>query len=141
MKISRENLNFNAISLFEMALEVTRFSYAPYSHFRVGSALLLGDGSIVKGVNVENRSYGLTICAERVAICSAIAKGHQDFVAIALATPDSKESVPPCGACRQVLSEFMPPNTPIIFGSSKEDIVIVTLGELYPLDSLHELKR
>lgn len=141
MKISRENLDFNATSLFEVALRETRFSYALYSHFRVGSALLLKDGSVVKGVNVENRSYGLTICAERVAICTAIAKGCQDFLAIAIATPDSKEPVPPCGACRQVLSEFMKPCSPIIFGSTKENMIIVTLSELYPLDSLHELKK
>jgi len=141
MKISREPPNFNAISLFETALEEARFSYAPYSHFRVGSALLLKDGSIVKGVNVENRSYGLTICAERTAICNAIAKGYRDFLAIAIATPDSKVPIPPCGACRQVLTEFMPDSTPIVFGSTKENIVILTLGELYPLDSLHELRK
>ena len=102
--------------------------------------MLTEEGDIIKGVNVENRSYGLTNCAERTAMYSAIAKGRKKFVMLAIATPDANYPVPPCGACRQVISEFMNENTPIIFGSSRENIKVVTLKELYPLDSLHELK-
>ena len=138
MKISSNNRDY--ISLFNVALEEAKHAYAPYSHFRVGSALLTEEGDIIKGVNVENRSYGLTNCAERTAMYSAIAKGRKKFVMLAIATPDADYPVPPCGACRQVISEFMNENTPIIFGSSRENIKVVTLKELYPLDSLHELK-
>ena len=90
--------------LFLQALEAAENAYAPYSHFRVGAALLLDDGSIVTGVNVENRSYGLTNCAERTAIFHAVATGKRSFTAIAIATPDADYPVGPCGACRQVIS-------------------------------------
>ena len=70
--------------LFEQAMEAAKNAYAPYSHFRVGAALLLDDGSVVTGVNVENRSYGLTNCAERTAIFRAIAMGKKNFTAIAI---------------------------------------------------------
>ena len=87
-------------NLFEQAMEAAKNAYAPYSHFRVGAALLLDDGSVVTGVNVENRSYGLTNCAERTAIFRAIAMGKKKFTAIAIATPDADYPVGPCGACR-----------------------------------------
>ena len=141
MKISRQNFSFDHVKLFNMALEVSKNAYAVYSLFRVGAALLLDNGDVIMGVNVENRSYGLTNCAERSAICSAISLGKKSFKALAIATPDSSTPVPPCGACRQVISEFMQDNSIIIFGSSKENIKIVTVKELYPFDSLHELKK
>ena len=140
MKISSNNIDSMYIELFNVALEEAKCAYAPYSHFRVGAALLTEEGDVIKGVNVENRSYGLSNCAERTAIYSAIAMEKKKFVSLALATPDASYPVPPCGACRQVISEFMDENTPIIFGSSKENMRIVTLKELYPLDSLHELR-
>lgn len=140
MKISsNSNMNYSHIDLFNMALQVSQNAYAPYSHFRVGVALLTETGEIIKGVNVENRSYGLTNCAERTAIYTAIAKGIRKFLKLAIATPDATYPVPPCGACRQVISEFMNKNSLIIFGSSKEDIKLLTVEELYPFDSLHEL--
>ena len=141
MKISRQNFSFDHIQLFNMALEVSKNAYAVYSLFKVGAALLLDDGSVITGVNVENRSYGLTNCAERSAICSAISLGKQAFKALAIATPNSEIPVPPCGACRQVISEFMDDDAVIIFGSNKENIKLVTVKELYPFDSLHELKK
>lgn len=80
-------------------------AYAPYSRFQVGAALLAKDGRMFTGCNVENLSYGLTICAERNAICAAIAAGVREFDAIAIVA-DTREPVSPCGACRQVMAEF-----------------------------------
>jgi cytidine deaminase len=105
----------------------------------VGAALLCADGAIVSGANVENRSYGLTLCAERAAVAGAVSGGRRSFLAVAVYTPDSVQAVAPCGACRQVLSEFAGPQTPILMSGSGESRES-TLGELYPLDSLHELK-
>ncbi len=126
--------------LFLQALEAAYGAYAPYSHFRVGAALLLTDGTVVTGVNVENRSYGLTNCAERTAVFRAVAMGKSSFKALALATPDADYPVGPCGACRQVISEFMDKNAPVIFGSSRDNLILKTVEELYPFDSLHELQ-
>ncbi|MEL3906040.1 MAG: cytidine deaminase [Treponema sp.] len=126
--------------LFLQAMKAAQNAYAPYSHFRVGAALLLDDGSVVTGVNVENRSYGLTNCAERTAIFRAVAMGKRNFTAIAIATPDADYPVGPCGACRQVISEFMPADGAVIFGSSAENRIETTVGAVYPFDSLHELQ-
>ncbi|MGL4982369.1 MAG: cytidine deaminase [Treponemataceae bacterium] len=127
--------------LFKAALAVANSAYAPYSQFPVGSAILLADNTVITGVNIENRSFGLTNCAERTAIFTAIAQGHKDFLAIAIATPAADYPVSPCGACRQVLSEFMKPSTPVIFGCNWENHQETTLKELYPFDALHELKK
>ncbi len=91
--------------LLKKAKEAMKFAYAPYSKFRVGAALWTKDGKIFTGANIENSSYGLTICAERVAIFKAISEGIRDFVALAVAASQD-EPVAPCGACRQVLFEF-----------------------------------
>ena len=125
--------------LFDFALDAASRAYAPYSRFRVGAALLLDDGSIVTGVNVENRSFGLTNCAERSAVYAAVSAGHRRFRAIAVATPDADYPVSPCGACRQVLSEFMSSETPVLFGPDFAKAVHSTIGALYPFDALHEL--
>ncbi len=125
--------------LFELATEVANRSYSPYSKFRVGAALLCGDGTVVLGTNVENRSYGLGICAERSAIVTALTQGKGDFRAIAVSTPDSDYPVSPCGACRQVLSEFASKDFPVAFGGADGRLVKTTMGELFPFDALHEL--
>ena len=125
--------------LYALALEASGAAYAPYSHFRVGAALLADDGTVFTGCNVENRSFGLTICAERSAVVQGVSKGYRSFSALAIATPDSKEPVGPCGACRQVLSEFMASGAPVRFAGSGPEKVDATIGELYPYDSLHEL--
>jgi cytidine deaminase len=89
--------------LVHLAVEACDMAYAPYSNFQVGAALLTRQGKIYQGVNVENRSFGLTICAERTAAATAISEGHKDFTAISIA---SRGGVTPCGACRQFLAEF-----------------------------------
>jgi cytidine deaminase len=126
-------------ALFGEARKAADFAYAPYSHFRVGAALLCDDGTVFSGCNVENRSYGLTICAERNAVLQGVARGKRTFIALAISTPDSKDPVGPCGACRQVLSEFMPPDSPVRFSGSGSRQVDTTMGELLPYDSLHDL--
>ena len=128
-------------TLFLEARKIAESAYAPYSEFRVGAALLCEDGTIVTGVNVENRSFGLTICAERNAITTAVTMGYQRFTALAISTPDSVEPVGPCGACRQVLSEFMPSDTPVRFAGNGPNQVNTTIGELLPWDSLYDLKK
>ncbi|MDR1325817.1 MAG: cytidine deaminase [Treponema sp.] len=126
-------------ALFNEALKAAALAYAPYSKFHVGAALLADDGTVYTGCNVENRSFGLTICAERSAVVQAVSKGRRSFVALAIAAPDSETPVGPCGACRQVLSEFMAPDAPVRFGGSGPEQVSTTIGALYPYDSLHEL--
>lgn len=94
-------------SLFDQAVSVRRRAYAPYSGFTVGAALRAKSGRVFVGCNVENISFGLTICAERVCVAAAVAAGEAEFETIVVVA-DSSEPVMPCGACRQVLSEFAP---------------------------------
>lgn len=94
-------------SLREAALAAMERAYAPYSNFRVGAALRTIDGRLITGCNIENSVFGLAICAETLAVASAVSQGLTQFDEIAIATEDS-EPTPPCGTCRQVLSEFAP---------------------------------
>jgi cytidine deaminase len=132
-------MSFAIEELFVEAQNAANFAYAPYSQFRVGAALLGIDGRIFTGCNVENRSFGLTICAERGTVMYAISQGCRSFAAIAIAALDSLAPIPPCGACRQVLSEFMSPDARVYFGGSSSGRVDTTIGALYPFDSLHDL--
>jgi cytidine deaminase len=94
-------------SLREAAMRALDNAHAPYSNFKVGAALLTRDGRLITGCNVENSAYGLAICAETLAVASAVSQGLTEFDEIAIAS-DDKEPTPPCGACRQVLNEFAP---------------------------------
>jgi len=95
----------DAQELVGQALQARQRAYAPYSHYWVGAALLTADGLVIQGCNVENASYGATICAERVALTAAVAQGKRDFIAMAVAT---KNGGSPCGTCRQVMAELGP---------------------------------
>src|SRR5438105_8618153 len=109
--------------LIEAAKAAAERAYAPYSNFRVGAALALDDETIITGCNVENASYGLTICAERAAIFAAVAAGVRAIprIAVAIATPaDNMAALVPCGACLQVLTEFMPPDGKILIAGNGE---------------------
>ncbi len=106
-------------------------SYSPYSKFRVGAALLTDDGKIYNGANVENASYGLTVCAERTAAFEAVLQGEKKFKAIAIAS-DSNDYISPCGACRQVLAELCGLDIDVIMMKTGEDYKTVKLKELLP---------
>ncbi|MBE0448441.1 MAG: cytidine deaminase [Actinobacteria bacterium] len=99
--------------LVQIASEARQGAYAPYSGFRVGSALLCEDGRVFSGANVENAVYGLSICAERVAITKAVSEGYRRFEALAIIA-GGPAPCPPCGACRQFLAEFGPETTVIM---------------------------
>jgi len=119
--------------LRSIAREAMAAAYCPYSNFAVGAALICGDGTIYRGCNVENASFGLTVCAERNAIFCAVAAGHLDFVAIAVVT-SSTEISRPCGSCRQVIAEFSPRDTPITIVSEAlgGEYVVETILHLLP---------
>lgn len=127
------------IALYRAAVQAAAQSYSPYSHFPVGAAILTADGAVYTGANVENRSFGLTNCAERTAAFKAVSDGKRSFAAVAIATPRSDYPVGPCGACRQVLTEFAGGDVPVVFGPDEAGAQVRTLAELYPCDSLHEL--
>ena len=116
--------------LLEAALVVRERAYAPYSKFLVGAAVRAESGKIYTGCNVENASYGLTVCAERNALFSAVGAGERKFTALCV-VGDTEEPISPCGACRQVVAEFKVPR--IILANLKGDVKEYTLEELLPL--------
>ncbi len=124
-------------TLIEQAIEQLQFSYAPYSGFKVGAALLAKDGTVYGGCNIENASYTPTNCAERTAFFKAVSEGIREFDAICIVGGKEgilKEYASPCGVCRQVMMEFCNPDTfQIILATSKEQYEIFTLRELLPL--------
>ena len=116
------------VELLRVADQAQKMAYAPYSGFAVGAALLAADGAIYAGCNVENASYGLTICAERNAIAHAVLCGARQFTAVAVVTDNG---VTPCGACRQVLAEFGPRMT-VIVADTRGNQQVYSLAELLP---------
>jgi cytidine deaminase len=124
-------------SLVEAAWQARDRAYAPYSNFHVGAALLAADGRIFAGCNVENISYGLTNCAERVAIGAAVAAGVREFLAVAVVA-DTGVPISPCGACRQVLAEF---GVPLVMLANRATREQFRLEELLPRASTGILDR
>ena len=121
--------------LVEQAIQMTKQSYAPYSHFHVGAALLADNGKIYTGCNIENASYPATVSAERVAVFQAVSEGVTSFTAIAIAGGMNgmlTDYCAPCGICRQVLREFCKSDFQILLGKSAEDYKIYTLEQLLP---------
>jgi cytidine deaminase len=120
-------------SLVEFARQAALHSYSPYSHFKVGAALKLTNGEIVTGANVENVSYGLTLCAERSAVVRAVAQFGPEIRIEAVAVANLNDGAsPPCGACRQVLAEFILPDAPVIFAAA-DGLRTMPFSELLPL--------
>lgn len=132
--------------LVKVALEARKLSYAPYSHFRVGAALLTKSGKVYTGCNIENAAYTPSNCAERTAFFKAVSEGEHDFTAIAITggREDAKhlQICAPCGVCRQVMEEFCNAETfEIILGTDLGDMQVYTLKELLPLGfSVSDLK-
>ena len=124
-------MNFDRKALISAAREARENAYAPYSDFRVGAAVLCADDTVYTGCNIENASYSATLCAERCAMAKAISEGKRDFVAIAVAGPPDKITVP-CGVCLQFLSEFCGEETVVLCGGTEENYVLKHLRDLLP---------
>lgn len=117
--------------LVEKAFDMLRFSYVPYSRFPVGAALLLNDGSVYTGCNVENAAYGSTLCAERTAIVKAVSEGHRDDWVKLAVVGNSTDYCWPCGACRQMLYEFCP-QLEVLVGRGDGQFLSLPLAQLLP---------
>ena len=121
--------------LIKKAIEMLNFSYAPYSNFHVGAALLTSEGKIYTGCNIENAAYGPSNCAERTAIFKAVSEGKKEFEAIAIVGGKNgkiENFCPPCGVCRQVLAEFCKKDFEIVLAKSKNEYKLMTLEQLLP---------
>ncbi|TQS74380.1 cytidine deaminase [Ornithinibacillus gellani] len=121
----------NKEQLIQAAVQMKNKAYVPYSKFPVGAALLTASGKIYTGCNIENAAYSVTCCAERVAIFKAVSEGETDFVGMAVAA-NTKRPVPPCGACRQVMSEFFTDSMPIHLTNEAEKHETFSMKELLP---------
>ena len=117
--------------LIELAVEVSKQAYVPYSHFPVGAVLLTKNGDIYTGVNIENASFGLTNCGERTAIFKAVSEGARDFKEL-IVYGQTEKPISPCGACRQVMAEFFEPDLPVTLVSQNKSTVVMTVKELLP---------
>ena len=143
-EVTQKNVDYAELTLslreeiLAAAKEAQASAYAPYSNFAVGAAVLLSDGTIYRGCNVENASFGLTVCAERIAIFNAISDGRMDIAAVAVVTSAARISKP-CGACRQVIAEFSQADNPIIIlsvsrsGESEMESIAALLPDSFTL--------
>lgn len=119
--------------MLQEAIEVSKRAHAPYSKYLVGCAILINDGQIVVGTNIENASYPVALCAERAAMAQVISRGFINKIEIVTVVTSSSPPGAPCGMCRQFLSEFLADDTPIILANHKGEITRVTMAELLPL--------
>jgi cytidine deaminase len=117
--------------LIEEAKKAMEQAYVPYSKFKVGAALLTTEGKIYRGCNIENASYSMTNCAERTALFKAYSEGDKEFTMLAVVA-DTDRPIPPCGACRQVISELCDKNMKVVLTNLKGDIKEITVEELLP---------
>lgn len=118
------------MDLRQLALAAAQHSHSPYSHAKVGSAIVMEDGSVFQGCNIENSSFGGTVCAERVAIWKAISEGHKRLKRVYVYTD---AGWPPCGMCRQVMSEFAAPDLEIIIGDKDGKEQVLKFKDIMPL--------
>lgn len=128
-RVDRSDLSPQWAELVAAAEQARVRAYAPYSHFAVGAAVCTPSGAVYAGCNIENASYGLTVCAERVAVWQAVAAGETALSALAVYTP---EMASPCGACRQVLAEFAP-DLPILLADAQGHVLVTSLRALLPM--------
>lgn len=119
------------LELIDLAKKAMQNAYVPYSHFRVGAALMVEDGSVYTGCNIENASFGATICAERTAAVKAVSEGHTRFTRIAIVS-SSGEYTHPCGICRQFLSEFADMDFEFVFYDETKGIKTVPFRDEFP---------
>ncbi len=117
--------------LINLAAEVSRKAYVPYSHFPIGAVLVTKSGEIYTGVNIENASFGLTNCGERTAIFKAVSEGEREFKELII-YGQTEQPISPCGACRQVMAEFFEPDLPVTLVSKDKSTVVMTVKELLP---------
>ncbi len=133
-------MKYSYNELINFAVEAGMNSYSPYSKFRVGAALLTASGKVFTGCNIENRSYSPTVCAERVAIFKAVSESESEIIALAVVGLDCDYPLPPCGVCRQVLSEFSKSAIVIMAGRDTSVFKATTILELLPFDALDDLR-
>ncbi|GAA0269011.1 cytidine deaminase [Alteraurantiacibacter aestuarii] len=127
-------MSINSVELLDAARAAADLAHAPYSNFRVGAALLFDDGQVVTGANVENASYGLSLCGETVAVARAMSEGRRGgLVAVAISGPDADE-ISPCGRCRQVLTELagLDGSDPLVLGEGRSGVREWRLSHLLP---------
>ena len=117
--------------LIDLAVKTSENAYVPYSHFPIGAVLVTDDGKLYTGVNVENASFGLTNCGERTAIFKAVSEGERSFKELII-YGQTEKPVSPCGACRQVMTEFFEPDLPVTLVAKDKSTVVMTVKELLP---------
>jgi cytidine deaminase len=119
-------------ALLKAAVKARKYAHAPYSGYKIGAAVRMQDGRVYTGANVENASYGGTVCAERTAIWKAVTEGSKTPILEIMIVSDQKDPWPPCGMCRQVICEFGTPDTKVWIANTRKVVKAFTFGELFP---------